>query len=216
MEVAAQQNTLCPAKPFCPATTFHGSATVPFVIPSEAEGSAVLRTSPGNVWRGLLFRRFVPHTHYSESHVRWGITGRMGFLGLSLLGHLRIARDRLALSQGLEQNPPHPAANLSSLARVVLCRRPLHAVDSNRFASRHPGRPVAGRPYDTASDTDVGCAAAPASGRANGSPAARPPAICPARRPRPVLPYPGPASRVPPAHSPCHRIPGDEPRLHRL
>jgi hypothetical protein len=31
-----------------PATTFHGATTLPFVIPSEAEGSAVPRTSPGN------------------------------------------------------------------------------------------------------------------------------------------------------------------------
>jgi hypothetical protein len=33
---------------FCPATTFHDNATLSFVIPSEAEGSAVPRTSPGN------------------------------------------------------------------------------------------------------------------------------------------------------------------------
>jgi hypothetical protein len=32
-------------KTFFPATTFHESVAVPFVIPSEAEGSAVLRTS---------------------------------------------------------------------------------------------------------------------------------------------------------------------------
>jgi hypothetical protein len=32
---------------FCPAATF------PFVIPSEAEGSAVPRTSPGDVFRGF-------------------------------------------------------------------------------------------------------------------------------------------------------------------
>jgi hypothetical protein len=31
-----------------PATTFQVTTTLPFVIPSEAEGSAVLRTSPGN------------------------------------------------------------------------------------------------------------------------------------------------------------------------
>jgi hypothetical protein len=47
---------------FCPATTLHGSVTLPFVIPSVAEGSAVLRTIPGNIfrqsvakWRDLLF-----------------------------------------------------------------------------------------------------------------------------------------------------------------
>jgi hypothetical protein len=36
---------------FCPATALHGSVALPFVIPSEAEGSAVLRTIPGNVFR---------------------------------------------------------------------------------------------------------------------------------------------------------------------
>jgi hypothetical protein len=35
---------------FCPATTLHGSVALPFVIPSAAEGSAVLRTIPGNVF----------------------------------------------------------------------------------------------------------------------------------------------------------------------
>src|ERR1700733_7021964 len=165
---------------------------------------------------GPLLEMFGERTHYSESHVRWGITGRMGFLGLSLLGHLRIARDRLTLSPGLEENPPYQAANISSLARVVLSGRPAHPVASDRVPSGHPGRPVTGRPYDTAPDTDVGGAAPSASGRAHGSPAARPPAIYPARRPRPLLSYPGPASRVPRAHSPCHRILRDEYRLHRL
>jgi hypothetical protein len=33
---------------FSSATTLIGSASAPFVIPSEAEGSAVQRTSPGN------------------------------------------------------------------------------------------------------------------------------------------------------------------------
>ncbi len=64
-----------------------------------------------------------------------------------------------ALSPRLEQNSPHPAAHLSCLARVVLSRRPLHPLASDRLTSRHPGRPVAGRPYDTTSDTDVGGAA---------------------------------------------------------
>jgi hypothetical protein len=44
---------------FCPATALHGSVALPFVIPSEAEGSAVLRTIPGNVFsteRGLVQR----------------------------------------------------------------------------------------------------------------------------------------------------------------
>jgi hypothetical protein len=34
-----------------PATALHGSATLPFVIPSAAKGSAVPRTIPGNVFR---------------------------------------------------------------------------------------------------------------------------------------------------------------------
>jgi hypothetical protein len=38
-------------KRFRPATAFHGSFTLPFVIPSEAERSAVPRTFPGNVFR---------------------------------------------------------------------------------------------------------------------------------------------------------------------
>jgi hypothetical protein len=36
---------------FCPATALHGSVALPFVIPSEAEGSAVPRTTLGNVFR---------------------------------------------------------------------------------------------------------------------------------------------------------------------
>jgi hypothetical protein len=39
---------------FCPATTFHQSATIPFVIPSEAEGSAVLRTRRGKTAGGRM------------------------------------------------------------------------------------------------------------------------------------------------------------------
>jgi hypothetical protein len=35
---------------FCSATALHGRATLPFVIPSVAEGSAVQRTFPGNVF----------------------------------------------------------------------------------------------------------------------------------------------------------------------
>jgi hypothetical protein len=36
---------------FCAATVFDGNGALPFVIPSEAEGSAVPRTIPGNVFR---------------------------------------------------------------------------------------------------------------------------------------------------------------------
>jgi hypothetical protein len=36
--------------------TPNGSATLPFVIPSEAEGSAVLRTIPGNVFDRAQFK----------------------------------------------------------------------------------------------------------------------------------------------------------------
>ena len=36
---------------FGPATTFHITTALSFVIPSEAEGSAVLRTLPGYVFR---------------------------------------------------------------------------------------------------------------------------------------------------------------------
>jgi hypothetical protein len=36
---------------FHSATALHGSATLPFVIPSEAEGSAVRRPLRGNVFR---------------------------------------------------------------------------------------------------------------------------------------------------------------------
>jgi hypothetical protein len=35
-----------------PPTALHGSVALPFVIPSEAEGSAVLQAYPGNVFRG--------------------------------------------------------------------------------------------------------------------------------------------------------------------
>jgi hypothetical protein len=34
----------------CPATTFYEILALPFVIPSEAEGSAVQRTRPGDVF----------------------------------------------------------------------------------------------------------------------------------------------------------------------
>jgi hypothetical protein len=35
---------------FCQVTALHGSVALPFVIPSVAEGSAVPRTIPGNVF----------------------------------------------------------------------------------------------------------------------------------------------------------------------
>src|SRR5580658_6737164 len=38
---------------FCPATALHGSVALPFVIPSEAEGSAV---SAGSSWKCFLDR----------------------------------------------------------------------------------------------------------------------------------------------------------------
>jgi hypothetical protein len=34
---------------FCPATALYGSVALPFVIPSEAEGSAVLLARPGQI-----------------------------------------------------------------------------------------------------------------------------------------------------------------------
>jgi hypothetical protein len=37
-------------KRFGPPTTLYGAVALPFVIPSEAEGSAVPRTSRGNVF----------------------------------------------------------------------------------------------------------------------------------------------------------------------
>jgi hypothetical protein len=42
---------------FSPATTFHVTVALSFVIPSEAEGSAVPRTSPGNVFRPIAVKR---------------------------------------------------------------------------------------------------------------------------------------------------------------
>jgi hypothetical protein len=43
---------------FGPATTFHESVTLSFVIPSEAEGSAVPRTSPGEKY-GITHNKVV-------------------------------------------------------------------------------------------------------------------------------------------------------------
>ena len=121
---------------------------------------------PPGLLRHRLPRRSLLRTHYSESHVRRSITGRLEFLGLSFLGHGGIARDCFALSQGLAQNSAHPAVDLSSLARMVLRRRPGFPVDRRCLAPRHSGRPAAGRPYDTTSDTDVGGTTAAAAGSA--------------------------------------------------
>jgi len=44
---------------FYPAVALHGSIALPFVIPSAAEGSAVLRPNPGNVFRQLDSGPFV-------------------------------------------------------------------------------------------------------------------------------------------------------------
>src|SRR5450755_2202563 len=41
-----------------PATTLYGTVALSFVIPSEAEGSAVPRTSPGNVFLESVAERF--------------------------------------------------------------------------------------------------------------------------------------------------------------
>ena len=60
MEVAAQQNTLCPAKPFCPATTFYGSVTLPFVIPSACDSFDLFLFSAYQ----LYFKR--PQTRHPE------------------------------------------------------------------------------------------------------------------------------------------------------
>src|SRR6202035_1448567 len=42
------QGVQWPHPAVCPATTFHENGVISFVIPSEAEGSAVPRTFPGN------------------------------------------------------------------------------------------------------------------------------------------------------------------------
>jgi hypothetical protein len=43
---------------FRPANALHGSVALPFVIPSEAEGSAVLQARPGNVFRHSVLEMF--------------------------------------------------------------------------------------------------------------------------------------------------------------
>jgi hypothetical protein len=52
---------------FSPAATFHGNVTIPFVIPSAAEGSAVPRTHPGNA-------EFYPQTELSSRPERTRIS----------------------------------------------------------------------------------------------------------------------------------------------
>src|ERR1700678_2020149 len=56
---------------FCPPTALLGSIALPFVIPSVAEGSAVPRTIPGNVfrqsvakWRDLLLK---PNSQWAQN-----------------------------------------------------------------------------------------------------------------------------------------------------
>jgi len=51
-------------------TTFHRKVALSFVIPSEAEGSAVLRTLPGNVFRQALQGR--PCRRRRNNHHRFG------------------------------------------------------------------------------------------------------------------------------------------------
>jgi hypothetical protein len=48
MTTSPMRSVFYPATAY-PATALHGSVAFPFVIPSAAEGSAVLRTIPGNV-----------------------------------------------------------------------------------------------------------------------------------------------------------------------
>ena len=43
-----------------PATAIHGSVVLPFVIPSAAEGSAVPRTIPGNVFDRVVMALRAP------------------------------------------------------------------------------------------------------------------------------------------------------------
>ena len=90
----------------------------------------------------------------------------MEFLGPSFLGHSRTTRDCFALPPGLARNPPHPAVDFPPMACVVLSRRSAVVVGRRCLASGYIGRPVPGRPYDTAPDTNVGSPSAAAAGRA--------------------------------------------------
>jgi hypothetical protein len=63
----------CNENAFCAATAVHGSVALPFVIPSVAEGSAVPRTIPGNVfrqsvaeWSDLRFNFTLPDNSVSK------------------------------------------------------------------------------------------------------------------------------------------------------
>ena len=55
-----------------PATTFHVIATLSFVIPSEAEGPAVPRTLPGNVFRQSV-PGFPATLHWKRPRVRLSV-----------------------------------------------------------------------------------------------------------------------------------------------
>src|ERR1700688_3839702 len=140
----------------------------------------------------------------------------MELLILAPLGHHGTARDGPALPPRLEQNPPYPAANIPPVASMVLSRWSLRSMVRDRLTARHPGRPSAGRPYDTTSDTNVGRAAVTAPGSTGRPPATLIAALYTSRWPRPFLPRP----IAPPDHPPDHpsgiRVAGDECRLHRL
>jgi hypothetical protein len=49
----------CWTEGVCAAIAFNGNAGVSFVIPSEAEGSAVFRTSLGNVFERDMWARAI-------------------------------------------------------------------------------------------------------------------------------------------------------------
>ncbi len=154
--------------------------------------------------------------HYSRSYVGRHITGRMEFLVVSFLGHHGTSGDGSALPPRLEQNPPDPSADLPSVARILLSRRPLRSLASDRLAARHPGRPAAGRPYDTASDTDVGGAAVTASRSTGRPPITLIAALGTPRWPWPFLPRPIPSRGLPPDYPSGIRMAGHEHRLHRM
>jgi 23S rRNA (pseudouridine1915-N3)-methyltransferase len=52
----------------CPTTPLFGSATLSFVIPSEAEGSAVLRTCLGNVF-STVARKVIPSLNLTLAYI---------------------------------------------------------------------------------------------------------------------------------------------------
>jgi hypothetical protein len=163
----------------------------------------------------LRFRRLASPL-YSKTYVGRHITSRMEFLVLPVLGHHGTSGDGSALSPRLEQNPPYSSANLPGLARVVLSRGPLRSLGSDCLASRHPGRPAAGRPYDTAPDTHVGGAAPPASRSTGPPPITIIAALRTPRWPWPFLPRPILAPDHPPDHPSGICVAGHEYRLHRV